>query len=43
MKQHRKMIDRENTKQKKFYDKTYKCAELKIGDLVLNQSKSIRC
>ena len=35
-----KMIDKENTKQKKFYDKTYKCAELKINDLVLIRVKA---
>ena len=35
-----KMIDRENTKQKKFYDKSYKCAELKVGDLVLVRVKA---
>ena len=33
-----KMIDRENTKQKKFYDKSFKCAELKVGDLVFSSS-----
>ena len=33
-------IDRESTRQKEYYDKNYKCSELKVGDLVLIRVKA---
>ena len=36
----RSLIERESNQQKEYYDKNYKCSELKAGDLVLVRVKA---